>query len=47
MIEAVMYGMMPSAKTDTCSSAPPENMFTNEYRPPEVDPAARHVCTAA
>jgi hypothetical protein len=26
MIEALMYGMMPSTKTLNCSSAPPENM---------------------
>ena len=25
MMLAVMYGMMPIAKTDSCSSAPPEN----------------------
>jgi hypothetical protein len=24
MIELVMYGMIPSAKTETCVSAPPE-----------------------
>ena len=28
MIDAVMYGMMPSAKTDSGSSAPPENRFS-------------------
>ena len=28
MIEALMYGMMPSAKIENCSSAPPENRFT-------------------
>ena len=27
MIEAEMYGMMPSAKIDIRSSAPPENML--------------------
>ena len=27
MIDAVTYGMMPSAKIDICSSAPPENML--------------------
>src|SRR5580765_6170369 len=27
MIDAVMYGMMPSANTDSLSSAPPENRF--------------------
>src|SRR3954451_1358125 len=32
MMLAVMYGMMPSAKIDSRSSAPPENRFTSEYR---------------
>ncbi len=27
MMLAVMYGMIPSAKTDSCSSAPPLNRF--------------------
>ena len=30
MMLAVMYGMIPSAKTDSRSSAPPENRFTSE-----------------
>jgi hypothetical protein len=29
MIDALMYGMMPSAKIDICSSAPPENMLNS------------------
>src|SRR6478735_7691683 len=33
MIDAVMYGMMPSAKIESLRSAPPENRFTSEYRP--------------
>ncbi len=28
MIEAVMYGITPREKMDSCSSAPPENMLT-------------------
>ena len=33
MIDDVMYGMMPSAKIEKRSSAPPENMFTKpEHR---------------
>ena len=32
MIELVMYGMIPSANTLSCSSAPPENRFTSPYR---------------
>src|SRR3712207_4040637 len=31
MMLAVMYGMIPSAKTDSRSSAPPENRLTSEY----------------
>ena len=30
MIDALMYGMMPSAKIVTCDRFPPENM---SYRP--------------
>ena len=40
MIDAVMYGMMPSAKTESLSSAPPLNRLTRSYRlpdAPEVD----------
>ncbi len=29
MIDAVMYGMIPSAKMDSCSSAPPLNRLTS------------------
>ena len=28
MIDAVMYGMIPSAKRANCESAPPEKMFS-------------------
>ena len=42
---AVMYGMMPMAKMETCSRAPPLNRFTNWYSPPVVLPAARHCWT--
>ena len=30
MMLAVMYGMMPSAKTASWNSAPPENRLTSE-----------------
>ena len=30
MMLAVMYGMMPSAKIASCSSAPPENRLISE-----------------
>ena len=33
MIVAVMYGMTPSAKIDSCSSAPPEKRLTSDSRP--------------
>ena len=29
MIDAVMYGMIPSAKIESCSSAPPLNRLTS------------------
>ncbi len=32
MIDAVMYGMMPSAKIDNCSNAPPLKRLISEYR---------------
>jgi hypothetical protein len=35
MMLAVMYGMIPSAKTDRCSSAPPENRFSSVKTPSE------------
>ncbi len=31
-----MYGMMPSAKIDICSSAPPENMLNIPRNDPEA-----------
>jgi hypothetical protein len=34
MIEAVMYGMIPSANSATCPSAPPEKMFRKLRIPP-------------
>ena len=40
MIDALMYGMMPSAKIVTCDRLPPENM---SYRP-NIVPAA---CSAS
>jgi hypothetical protein len=30
MIDEVMYGMIPRAKTASCVSAPPENRLMNE-----------------
>ena len=35
MIDAEMYGMMPRAKIDSCSSAPPENMLNRPRNDPE------------
>ena len=37
MIDAVMYGMMPSAKTATRRSAPPENRSRNPATPAVPD----------
>ena len=37
MIDALMYGMMPSAKIESCSSAPPENRLN---RPNDRCPAS-------
>ena len=34
MIDDVMYGIMPSAKTESESSAPPENRFSRDRTPP-------------
>ena len=34
MIDALMYGMMPSAKIESCSSAPPENMLNSPKNVP-------------
>ena len=34
MIDEVMYGMIPSAKTANCVSAPPENRFRKPRTPP-------------
>jgi hypothetical protein len=34
MIDEVMYGMIPSAKTAICVSAPPENRLMNANTPP-------------
>ena len=45
MIVAVMYGMTPSAKIDSCSSAPPENRLTSDSRPSVPALAARQACT--
>ena len=36
MIDAVMYGVMPSAKTDSRRSAPPENTSRKPSRPPAL-----------
>jgi hypothetical protein len=35
MIEAEMYGMIPSAQIESCSSAPPENMLNIPRNDPE------------
>ena len=31
-MDAVMYGITPSAKIDSCSMAPPENRFTRPMK---------------
>ena len=36
MIDALMYGMMPSAKIESCSSAPPENMLNRPRNVPDA-----------
>ncbi len=36
MIEAEMYGMIPSAKIENCSRAPPENRLNIPNRPPDL-----------
>jgi hypothetical protein len=36
MIDAEMYGMIPSAKTERRRSAPPEKMSRNPSAPPAV-----------
>ncbi len=36
MIEAEMYGMMPSAKIEKRDSAPPENMLNMSRIPPRL-----------
>jgi hypothetical protein len=49
MMLAVMYGMMPSANTDSRSSAPPENRLTSEYtsRWSEVEACSRQLLMAS
>ena len=37
MIDAEMYGMMPSANTDRRRSAPPEKRSRNPNTPPDID----------
>ena len=44
MMLAVMYGMIPSANTDSWSSAPPLNRFTSPSRSLPCD-CSIHVCT--
>jgi hypothetical protein len=34
MIEALMYGITPSAKIESCSIAPPLNMLNRPKKPP-------------
>src|SRR5262245_46289046 len=46
MMLAVMYGMMPSANTDSCRSAPPENRFSR-FRTLLVFAELMHFCTFA
>ena len=44
MMLAVMYGMIPSEKTDSCSSAPPLNRFTSPSRSFSAE-RSMHTCT--
>ena len=37
MIDAVTYGMIPSAKSENCDSAPPEKRFSRLKMPPVFD----------
>ena len=46
MMLAVMYGMIPSAKIDSCSSAPPLNRFTRPSRPLLLSAPSMHCCTS-
>ncbi len=45
MMLAVMYGMIPSAKIDSCSKAPPLKRFTRPRTPEELA-SGRQACTA-
>ena len=47
MIDAVMYGMMPSAKIAKRVSAPPEKRLRNETTPPASRPRSISCWTAA
>ena len=38
MIEAVTYGMIPSAKSENCESAPPEKTLRKPRSVPPRDP---------
>ena len=44
MMVAVMYGMIPSAKTDSCSSAPPLNRLISWKALPPAAPASSMHC---
>ena len=44
MMLAVMYGMIPSANTESWSKAPPLNRFTSPSRSLPCD-CSIHVCT--
>ena len=41
MIDAVTYGMIPSAKSENCERAPPEKRFS---RPSTVPPCVEKYC---
>ena len=47
MMEAVMYGMMPSANTANWVSAPPENSVRKANTPPVCSAWDWNCCTAA
>jgi hypothetical protein len=46
MMLAVMYGMIPSAKIDSCSSAPPLKRLTRPSSPLPLSAPLMHCCTS-
>ena len=46
MMLAVMYGMIPSAKIDSCSNAPPLNRLARPSTPVVASAPLMQACTA-